>query len=421
VNDQATGKGGPGLICGNSNIVLADRRFIVDFRCYNRAVPQKSQSRARAKPPRYQLETVSRACALLREFGNDRKTLSLKDIMERTGLERTICFRLLRTLESEGFLRRAELRRYASNLNILSSRRFRIGYAAEGPNSFSTAVSQGLRWVARERQLDLIELDNNYSPKAALHNAETMIRERVNLAIEFQVYDRIAPRLSELFHAAGIPVIALEIPQPGAVFFGVDNQKVGQIAGGVLVRTAKKEWDGKFDQLILLDLEIAGSVPHLRLSSTQAAVRKGLAGDWLTIHLDTRGEFVRAFEVTRKHLQFAKTRRTLLAGVNDMAVLGALRAFEESGCGNLCCAVGMGGSPEACRELRLPTSRLAGSVGFFPERYGNHVLDLALEILQHKKAPPAVYAQVELITPQNVDQFYPKDIFACPGKSEISF
>jgi ribose transport system substrate-binding protein len=341
--------------------------------------------------------------------------------MKRTGMERTICFRLLRTLESEGFLRRTELRKYASNLHILSGKRFRIGYASLGHNAFSTAVSHGLRWAARERQLELIEFENNYSPKAALRNAELLVKERVDLAIEFQVYHRIAAQVSNLFQEAGIPVIALNIPQPGAVFFGVDNHKVGQIAGKKLLRIAQEEWNGEFDELILHDLELAGPVPRLRLAGAQEVLRMGITNNWVTTRLDSHGDFVRSFEMTRKHLQFTPKRRTLLTGVNERAVLGSLRAFEEFGRGNLCRAVSLGGAREACRELRQPNTQLVGCVGFFPERYGDKVLALALEILQYKSVSPAIYMPVQLITAHNVDRFYPKDIFEHAEMNEASF
>jgi len=384
-------------------------------------VPEKSKSRTGVKEPRYKLETVSRACALLREFADDGQTLSLVEIMKRTGMERTICFRLLRTLEGEGFLRKAEHLKYASNLHIQTGKRYRIGYASERSDSFTAAVSQGLRWAARERQLDLIEFGNNYSPKAALHNAELLVKEQVDLAIEFQAYDRIATQVSNLFQAAGIPVIALEIPQPGATFFGVDSYKAGQTAGKVLLRAVPEEWNGEFDELILQDMEIAGAVPRLRLSGIQAVLRSGDKRAWLTTHLDSRGDFIRSFEMTRKHLQLVPKRRTLLAGVNDYAVLGALSAFEQTGRGNYCRAVGMGGVPEARRELRLPTTRLAGTVGFFPEQYGDRVLAIALEILQHKTVPSANYMPVQLITPKNLDRFYPKEIFEQSDMSQTSF
>jgi ribose transport system substrate-binding protein len=379
-------------------------------------VPTDRKAGSIGKKRSYKLETVSRACAVLQELNDERQALTLSEIVVRTRMERTICFRLLRTLEDEGFLRRVERHKYASNLRILGGKRFRIGYASQGHDSFSSAVGQGLRWAANEHQVDLIELDNQYSLKIALRNAELLVQQNLDLAIEFQVYERISTKLSNLFSEANIPVIALEIPQPGAAFFGVDNHKVGTLAGKALLRAAQREWNGECDEVLLLDLEIAGSLPHMRLSSTQAVLRQGLSGNCLTTQLHSRGEFIRAFELTRKYLQSIPKRRTLLTGINDFAVLGALRAFEEVGRSRLCLAVGFGAIPAARRELRLPTTRLVGSVAFFPERYGESVLKLALDILHHKPVPPAMYAPVQLMTQKNVDQFYPKDLF---GQSDI--
>lgn len=54
----------------------------------------------------YKLETVARACAILQQFSDVQQSLSLGEVVERTGLERTIVFRILHTLEEEGLLRR---------------------------------------------------------------------------------------------------------------------------------------------------------------------------------------------------------------------------------------------------------------------------------------------------------------------------
>jgi ribose transport system substrate-binding protein len=49
-------------------------------------------------------------------------------------------------------------------------------------------------------------------------------------------------------------------------------------------------------------------------------------------------------------------------------------------------------------------------VGYFPERYGEQLLDLAERILEGRSAPPAVFVRHELITKDNVDQFYANDM-----------
>lgn len=360
----------------------------------------------------YRLESVSRACTILRIFADDRETYSLSDIVARTGLERTVCFRLLRTLEENGFLRRGERHRYASNVRLLSGKRFRIGYAARTHDSFSAELGQGLRWAAAARPIDLIEVDNRYSAKAALRNAEQLVAQGVDLVIEFQTYERIGGKLARIFEQAQIPVIAVDIPHPNAVFLGVDNQRAGAAAGKMLLKAAQKYWAGECDEILLLGLEVAGSLPHLRLSSAQNILTAGLGGDCVVTHLDSGGEFVRSFEVTRRHLQAAPRRRTLLTGINDYAVLGALRAFEEAGRSNLCLAVSHSGGPEARRELRLANSRLVAAVAFFPERYGENLVRLALDIVNKRATPPAVYMPVQVLTQRNIDEFYPHDIFA---------
>lgn len=365
---------------------------------------------------RYRLETVSRACTILRQFADSQQSLSLGEVVEKTGLERTIAFRILKTLEQEGLLRRPEGRRYFSNVNILTQKRFRIGYASENSDSFSQAVTQGIRLAASHHNIDLIEVENLYSAKAALRNAQKLVERRVDLAIEFQVYERIGSQLSALYEQASIPVIAIEIPQPGAVFFGIDNHKVGQMAGKALVKAAQEHWQGEIDELLLLDLEIAGSLPHLRVSGAESSVRKSLPGSYQILHLDSRGEMERSFELVRQHMQFSPKRKTLICGVNDLAVLGALRAFSEVGRSNFCLALGVGAFPEARRELRSPQTRLIGSIATFPERYGDNLIQLALDILHHKQVPPAVYAPIQLITPQNIEQFYPSSLFASLDK-----
>lgn len=375
--------------------------------------------KASAKSP-YKLETVSRACDILRLFGDDRQTLSLTDVVERTGLERTICFRLLRTLTDEGMLRRSDRRRYAANVRIMSGQRFRIGYASQTHDSFCNALVQGLRWAAASRPIDLIEVDNRYSVKAALGSAKQLVNQNVDLAIEFQTYERIGSKLAHLFEEARIPLIAVEIPHPNATFLGVDNQRAGVVAGKTLLKAVQTHWGGRCDEILSLDLDIAGSLPHLRLSSALKILRGGLSSDCAITHLDSRGEFVRSFEETRRHLKKVPTRRTLLMGINDYAVLGALRAFEEVGRSNTCLAISYGGGPEARRELRLPNTRLVGTVAFFPEKYGESLLLLALDILNQRTVPPAVYLPVQVLTRKNVDEFYPQDTFSGSHATSIA-
>ena len=71
--------------------------------------------------------------------------------------------------------------------------------------------------------------------------------------------------------------------------------------------------------------------------------------------------------------------------------------------------VGQNAELEARAELRVPDTRLIASVGYFPEKYGDGLIRLALDILAQKAVPPAVFTTHQVITPRNVDHFYPND------------
>jgi ribose transport system substrate-binding protein len=60
-------------------------------------------------------------------------------------------------------------------------------------------------------------------------------------------------------------------------------------------------------------------------------------------------------------------------------------------------------------ELREPHTRLVGSVGYFPERYGDDLIRVSLDILNRRPVPPAVFVKHQIITPETVDHFYPND------------
>jgi ribose transport system substrate-binding protein len=367
---------------------------------------------AKLKDP-YLLDSVLRVCHLLRAFRADGETLHLKDLVERTGLNKTVVFRLAHTLAAGGLIERTGRGAYRSRVKWAGCKRYRIGFAAQAEDSpFSQTVTEGLCREAAKEEIDLVILNNRYSPRVALANVERLIRERVDLAVEFQTFEKVAPLIASRFHDAGIPLIALEIPHPGATYYGVNNYQVGVTSGRVLARWARQHWDGVVDEVLLLELRAAGSVPQLRLTGMAAGIAEvlpALRRDAF-VSLDAKGEFAHALDAVRRRLRCIPRRRTLIGGINDPSVLGALRAFDEAGRAADCAAIGHGAIKEARLEMRRPHTRLIGSVAFFPERYGATVLRLAVDILMKRHVAPAVYAEHRLVTPANLHCIYPEPL-----------
>jgi ribose transport system substrate-binding protein len=128
-----------------------------------------------------------------------------------------------------------------------------------------------------------------------------------------------------------------------------------------------------------------------------------------TVSVDGDGQFQMSLERVRKHLRESKSKRILVGAANDPSAFGALRAFEEAGRGQDCAVVGQNAEPEARAELRSAKTRLIASVAYFPEKYGDGLLRLALDLLGRKAVPPAVFTSHQIITSENVDHFYPND------------
>lgn len=357
------------------------------------------------------VQAVVRACDIIRAFRHEGEELLLSDVMDRTGLHRTTAFRLLQSLVHGGLLERTGRGIYRCPFPAASGRRFRLGFAAQTDSEFSRGVAESLQRAAAKARVDLITVNNRYSPKEAVRRAELLVQERVDLVLEFQTYERIASIISSKFLEAQIPVIAIEIPHPGAIFFGANNYQAGVIAGRALGRWAKEHWDGEVEQVMLLGLPIAGPLPALRMTGVQDGLRVELPriASAPTMHLDGKGDFDQILAVVRRAVRNVR-KRTLVGTVNDMCALAALRGFEEAGAGHLCAVVGQNAIRDARNELRRPNTRLIGTVAYFPERYGDELIPLALNMLEQKAVPNATFVKHQLLTPKNVNLIYPLDL-----------
>jgi ribose transport system substrate-binding protein len=360
----------------------------------------------------YLVKSVVHSSRLLTAFRTPGEALPLREIASRSGLPKTMAFRLLYTLERCGMVEKVGENLYQSCLRPWKQKLYRLGYAAQGTDyQFSREVSASLQRAAIAEGIELISFDNRYSAKIAQRNADLLVREKVDLVIEFQTDQDVAPIVAAKYREAGIPLIAIDIPHPGATYYGANNYEAGLIAGRYLGRWVKENWYSELDEIILLELARAGNLPRMRLTGILVGLGSFLpaAKNCRIKHLDGDGELGPSFEAVRKHLSSTRARRQLVGAINDPSALGALRAFQEAGRSECCAIMGHNASPEGRAELRQPNTRLLGSVAFFPERYGEDLIRVSLDILNRRPVPPAVFVEHKLITPGTVDHFYPND------------
>jgi ribose transport system substrate-binding protein len=362
---------------------------------------------------RYLVKSIVHASRVLEAFQAPGDVLRLRDVVLRTGFNKGMCFRLLYTLHQCGFLEKIGENHYRMATEIRRRRLYRIGYAAQGQDtSFDREVRASLTRAAEREQIELLVVDNRYQPKIALRSADYLIKEQVDLVIEFQTDEQVAPAIASKYLEANIPFIAIDIPHPGATYFGANNYQAGLMAGTYLGRWAKRHWEGEADEVLLVEIQRAGALPKARMRGILTGITESLrmTQPCRTVSIDGDGQFAATLERVRKHLRETKAKRVLIGAANDSSALGALRAFQEAGRARECAVAGQNAEAEARAELRTHDTRLVASVAYFPEKYGDGLIRLALDLLARKAAPPAVFMNHQVITPENVDHFYPNDM-----------
>jgi ribose transport system substrate-binding protein len=355
---------------------------------------------------------VKRACDLLGAFRVEGEVLRLTDLAHRTGLNRATAFRILYTLQQGGLIERVGNRAYRCKVKPSRPVKYRFGYAHLGREpGFVQEWSDSIIRAAEDERIDLIVLDHGRGSQTPLKNADILIKENVDVAIDYLLDAHIAAINASKFVEANIPVIAIGAPRPGAIYYGPNNYVAGLMGGRYLARWTKEHWQGRADELLLLDIEIAGPLQMLRMKGFEAGVREVLPNlqDLTVVRLHGKGEFELSFELVRSHLRRSHSRRTLVGSAYDPSALGALYAFEEAGRSQDCAVVALGGCVEGRMELRKAGTRLVGNVAFFGDKYGENIIRLALDVLEKKPIPAAMTIKHQVLTAKNVDHYYPND------------
>ncbi len=329
----------------------------------------------------------------------ERAPLSLETIFQRTRFSKTSVYRILQTLVHRGYVARS-----GDGLYRLVSLPLKLRFGFAGQSSelpFSQAVTSSLQLAASASGVDLLVLDNRYDADTALKNAEQFVSSRLDLVIEFQVEQHVAPIIADRIAAAGIPLIAIDIPHPHAVYFGVDNYRVGYDAGLLLGQHAIDNWRGQVDWILGLDIEEAGPLVQSRVTGAFEGVRSMIKDIPVEscVRIDGWGLRERSrrviFDFLRRH---SRDRHILLAAGNDTSALGALEAAQELGREKQVVIVGQDCIPEVVAEMRRPGSSIIGSVSHEVTEYGPRIMEIGVALIRGRHVAPYNYVVHKMVT-----------------------
>lgn len=275
--------------------------------------------------------------------------------------------------------------------------------------AFGILVENGILENAQRAGIEVVVADNRLSGPTALANAQAFVRRNVDFVIEFQTDVNFGPVIMQEFNRARIPVIAIDIPMPGAVFFGANNPRSGFMGGTYLAHAALAKWGDRVKQgyLVIGELPQSGAIPAMRTAGQEAgflAVIKDFPRDRI-IKIDTRNTL--EYSYTQMANVLARIPRgvpIMVTAINDQSATGMLRAVQAAGREEDVLVVGMGADE---LDTLMGEEKFVASVGYFPERYGNYLIPTALAMLAGYDIPDAVLVNHVMVTPANVCQYYP--------------
>jgi ribose transport system substrate-binding protein len=351
----------------------------------------------------YLIPILSKSLDVLELLEQTKGPIALEDVYQQTNISKTSVYRILKTLVHRGYVAQGESGQYRL---VSRPRRLRFGFAAQsGEMPFSLAVASSVTSAAAAAGVELLQLDNRYDPDLAIKNAEEFVRQRVDLVLEFQVEEHVAPHVAHIFKKAEIPLIAIDVPHPNATYFGVDNFEVGYEAGALLAQYACAKWKCKPDWVLGVGFSEAGSFVQSRITGAFEGIRERL--DQISsdrfLRLDGRGmrqpSYVAVAEFLRNH---RKGQRVLVAASTDSSALGVLDAAQQCGREQDFAIVGQDCIPEVLAEMRKGSSAIIGSISHGAESYGPRLIQLGITLLRGRIVPPYNYVRHHVVTPESL-------------------
>ena len=351
----------------------------------------------------YLIPILSKALDVLELLEQQNAPVTLEDVFQKTHISKTSVYRILKTLVHRGYVAQSQDGQYRL---VSRPRRLRFGFAMQsGEMPFCVAVAQSLTEAAAAAGVELQVLDNRQDPDAAIQNADEFVQKRVDLVLEFQVEERVAPHVAHILKKAGIPLVAIDVPHPNATYFGVDNFDAGFEAGSLLGHHAQRKWKSKVDWVLGIGFSEAGSFVESRITGAFEGIRerlKDLPAERF-IQLEGRGMREPSRRAVSEFLRDqAKGQHILVAAATDSSALGVLDAARLSGQEDGFAIVGQDCIPEVLDELRKDKSAIIGSVSHKADTYGPRLIQLGIALMRGHTVPPYNYVHHQLVTPQTL-------------------
>ena len=260
----------------------------------------------------------------------------------------------------------------------------------------------------------------NAERRVRTRSADACVTRESDLVVSFNVFAELTEAIMAKYNAENIPVIAVDVTHPGSVFWGADNCMTGCLAAQFAADWAEEHMWPEEEMVVLTGLDPAvGGAPACRNTAFTDFFKENMPGipDEHYFDVDMRtaelGPNAGALAATTDWLTANPDARYIVAtSINDDRAFGIASAMAQADRGDPTVngvVIGKNADAIALDAIREEISPLVGTVSFFPERYGNFIIALALDILAGNPVPSIVRVPHEVISIDNIDTYYPEE------------
>ena len=277
---------------------------------------------------------------------------------------------------------------------------------------FCQSVRIGFEEECAKLGWEIVTMDNAFDGTVAIANANNVVSLGADAFVEFNPDSTVGESIMEIMNGAGIPTIAIDIPLPGAPYFGASNFKAGEIGGITLAEIGKAEFGDEIDCLAVITRPDGGELIIERQDGYIAGVKSlypDLTDDQIVI-LDGKGDVLPSQEAFTSFLSAHPGDTKILVGaVNDQCAQGAFAAAEIANRQDHILIISQGCDTSALSNLYLPeVNAWRGSVSYAPENYGLYCMPTVELMIKGQDYPEFTYVEHFTVTKDNVNDIYPQ-------------
>ena len=301
------------------------------------------------------------------------------------------------------------------SMALAEEKKWVIGFANIAEEvELQIVVRDGMVAAAEALGVDLVLANNEYDGAKAVRNADDMITKGVDGFIEFNIDESVGPVIMEKMNAAGIPVIAVDIPMEGAAFFGANNVVAGQIAGVRLGEVSQERWGGEPDCLLLVEDSTSGETVLNRVTQMPTGMREVFPdfSDEKVFYIDSGTDAATCQKMVSDFLlAHPDYTKIAIGSFNDVIAVATLAAIETAGRESDCIMVseneyGYLDYLKANPDREEADEVWVGGVAFFFDRYGEYTMNAMVDVLNGGEMPENIYVDHEVVTRANAQELF---------------